>query len=64
MNSESANEYKEKVERLKNESYKYQTRENAGHLISNDDKIKTKQLLKNVDLDKLFNRRSVKALDK
>lgn len=43
VNSESANEYKQKVERLKKESYKYQNnREKAGYVLSNDDKIKTK----------------------
>lgn len=46
-----------KIEKLKKDDFKYRGKRNEEKSI--DDKIKTKQLLKNIDLNKLFNRRSL-----
>jgi hypothetical protein len=53
----AAKEYQLKIERYKKDNYKYRGKRNEERSI--DDKIKTKQLLKNIDLNKLFNRRSL-----
>ena len=42
---------------MKKEDFKYRGKRNEEKSI--DDKLKTKQLLKNIDLNKLFNRRSL-----
>ena len=52
----SAKTYEQKIIQQKKESYKYRKTKNEEQSI--DDKMKTKQLLKNINLDKLlFNRR-------
>ena len=53
----AAKEYQLKIEKLKKDNFKYRGKRNEEKSI--DDKIKTKQLLKNIDLNKLFNRRSL-----
>ena len=52
----SAKEYEAKIIKQKKDSYKYRT---SAKETSIDDKLKTKALLSNINLDKLFNRRSL-----
>lgn len=52
----AAKEYERKIKIYKKGNYKYKKKDDEKSV---DDKIKTKQLLKNIDLNKLFNRRSL-----
>jgi hypothetical protein len=52
----AAKEYEKKIEAYKKDNFKYKKRDEDKSI---DDKEKTKQLLKNIDLNKLFNRRSL-----
>jgi hypothetical protein len=52
----AAKEYQKKIEKYKKDNYKYK-KDNEEKSV--DDKEKTRKLLKNIDLNKLFNRRSV-----
>lgn len=52
---DEARTYEKKIIKQKKESFKYRTSNKDERSV--DDKIKTKQLLKNINLDQLFNRR-------